>query len=93
MYDINRFNGKVLNIKRTLDGVYIPLDSDNRDYQEYLELVKVGKIEALDLSDKEPEPIPVDAKVSEALSIAQKTKLTEDDRDTLLKLIAEKVFK
>jgi len=40
--------GDVALVKRLTDNVFIPLDSENVDYQEYLEWAKTNTTEAAD---------------------------------------------
>ena len=41
-YKLCNHNGELDSVIRLSDGAFIPLDSDNRDYQDYLEWVAEG---------------------------------------------------
>jgi hypothetical protein len=42
MYKLYKFNGEVVSINRLSDGSSIPVNLENKDYQEYLKWVAEG---------------------------------------------------
>ena len=45
---IKNIEGEVALVKRLADNVFIPFDTENVDYQEYLEWAKTNTTEAAD---------------------------------------------
>jgi hypothetical protein len=42
MYKLNQWNGQPVSVNRLSDGVSIPFDPANTDYQEYLKWLEKG---------------------------------------------------
>lgn len=91
MYECSRGpDGKVSNIHR-LSGGFVPLDPGNRDYQDFLKWNEKQEV-PLDLSDKEPEPLPVDQDTETLKVLTEKPydKWAQDDIAQALSILIKR---
>ena len=71
MYKRLYLNGKFVGVLRELDSAQIQASLDNRDYREFLDWNAKQPV-PLDLSDKPPEPPPVDSDLERVKEILAK---------------------
>ena len=60
MYKVNYLQGKPTSIQREEDNANIPFNTDNRDFVEFLEWNKIGKLDYVTPIEVEP-PEPVES--------------------------------